>query len=81
MENNQTQNNFQPNVRDIQLMRLKKIHRTQTWLSKQINENPAYVSQYFSGVGHFDLEEKIERRISREERIIKERIEKQKQVA
>lgn len=81
MENNQTQNNFQPNVRDLQLLRLKKIHRTQTWLSKQINENSAYVSQYFSGVGHFDLEDKIERRISREERIIKERIEKQNQLA
>jgi hypothetical protein len=81
MENNETQNNFQMQTRDFQLMRLKKIHRTQTWLAKQLNVNIAYISLYFNGIAYSELEERIEKRIAREERIIKERIEKQKQVA
>lgn len=77
MENNESPNNLQVETKDLLYIRLKKIHRTQTWLSKQLGVNQSYISQFFAGLGYADLEERIEKRIAREERVIKERKEKQ----
>lgn len=74
MENNETNLNLQPTKRELLFLRLKKIHRTQTWLSKEINENSAYVSMFFSGLGYAHLEDKIEKRIIKEELKIQGRI-------
>ena len=76
MEDNQTLANVQVSSRDILKIRLKKIHRTQIWLSKssQLNVNPAYVSLFFTSNAYPELEERIERIIAREEIKIAERI-------
>lgn len=76
MENNETAINTQVTSRDLLKIRLKKIHRTQTWLSKpkQLGINPAYVSLFFTQNAYPELEERIERIIAREEAKIAERI-------
>jgi hypothetical protein len=80
MENSKTLDNVQIDNIDLLSLRLRKIHRTQNWLAKELGVNKSYVSQLFNKLGYFHLYERAETRISREERKIKERNE-QKQVA
>lgn len=75
MENNETSNNTQVSSRDLLKIRLKRIHRTQTWLSKpsRLDVNPAKVSMFFTTNAHPELEESINRIITKEEMKIAER--------
>jgi hypothetical protein len=70
MENNENLVNTQVTPRDLLKLRLKKIHRTQTWLSKRLDVNGAYVSLFFTDNAYPELEPKIEKIISREEQKI-----------
>jgi hypothetical protein len=74
MEDNQTTENIQISSRDFLKIRLKKIHRTQTWLSKRLDVNGAYVSLFFTDNAYPELEPKIEKIISREEQKIIDRM-------
>ena len=76
MENNKTSDNLQISSRDLLQIRLKKIHRTQLWLSKpgRLDVNPAYVSLFFTSNAYDELEERIDRIIKREEEKIAGRI-------
>ena len=81
MENNQTLNETQVVLsnREIQRIRLKKTHRTQTWLARQLGVIDSYVSIYFTQNAYPYLEEKIETIIYREEKKIQERKERKQQ--
>lgn len=77
MENNETMDNLQISKVDLLSIRLKKVGRTQNWLAKELDVNKSYVSQFFNNLGYSYLSDRIETRIAREERRIKERKEKQ----
>jgi hypothetical protein len=67
MEITENLNNVQVTTRDIQLIRLNKLRKTQSWLADQIGEPRPYISQYFNHGYYLHLEDKIEKRISKEE--------------
>jgi hypothetical protein len=67
MELTKNLNNVQVTNRDLLLIRLNRIRKTQSWLADQIGEPRPYISQYFNHGYYSHLEEKIEKRISKEE--------------
>lgn len=68
MEITKERNDFQLSQREIQLIRLKKIRKTQGWLAKELGLNDATVSLYFKQQAFPELTDRVEKRITREER-------------
>jgi len=71
MENTQLNTNNQI-VRLTQFARLKNLRKNQSWLSKKIGTNKAYISQWFNH-GHYSyLGTKIEKVLAKEEEKLSE---------